>query len=68
MVTLRNFDASKGEHVDMIKVSIVERLYYVQFSSIILVFKCHGELLTQFFPHVHPCIPRALYRDILAVN
>ena len=67
-MTLRNFDASKGEHVDMIKVSIVKWSYYMQFSSIILAFKCHGELLTQFFPHVHPCIPRALYHDILVVN
>ena len=33
----RNFDASKGKHVDMIKVSTIEWSYYVQFSSIILV-------------------------------
>ena len=68
MATLRNFDASKGEHVNMIKVSIVEQSYYTQFSLIILAFKCHNELLTQFFLHVHPHIPRALHHDILAVN
>ena len=68
MVTLRNFDTSKGEHVDMIKVSIIKWSYYVQFSWIILAFKCHSELLTLFFLHVHPRIPRALYHNILAVN
>ena len=68
MAMLRNFDASKGEQIDVIKVSIVEQLYYTQFSLIILVFKCHSEPLTQFFSHVHPRIPRALHRDILVVN
>ena len=68
MTMLRNFDASKGEQIDVIKVSIVERLYYMQFSLIILVFKCHSEPLTPFFLHVHPHIPGALHHDILAVN